>query len=121
MPEFDVFTIAKPEERADTGGYTWYAVEPETLYPQMCVYATAVIEADEFVEADYQGYKAALANIGVERVEALCCHLENVSAADRPVRYFVLETLRQWFTRLLKNSIGDPLGLRILKDERWKL
>lgn len=118
---FNVFAIAQREERAEPGGYEWYTVAPEILYTEMCAYATDVIEGGVFVEADYQGYKTALANIGVGKMQEVVCHLADVSAADRPVRYFVLETLRQWFTRLLKNSIGNPLGLHITKDDRWKL
>lgn len=117
----DVFAIAQREERADPGGYEWYVVAPGVLYTEMCAYVTQVIEDAVFVEADYQGYKAALTEIGVARMQELVCPLADVSPADRPVRYFVLETLRQWFTRLLKNSIGNPLGLHITKDDNWKL
>ncbi|MCC6603095.1 MAG: hypothetical protein IT327_07790 [Anaerolineae bacterium] len=112
----DVLDLAKREEALDDGGYAFYVVDPDQMYPAMIDHATAVIEANDMslVPRDQRGYVATLRQLG--NLSAAAVHVD--SAVDLDTREKILETLRLWFTRLLKAATGEAsLGLKITSDD----
>ena len=112
----DVLDFAKREEALDDGGYAFYVVDPDQMYPAMIDHATAVIEANDMsqVPRDQRGYVATLRPLG--DLSAAAVHVD--SATDLDTREKILETLRLWFTRLLKAATGEAsLGLKITSDD----
>ena len=99
----------------DAAGYAFYVVDPGQLYPAMIEHATAVIAANDMslVPRDQRGYVATLRQLG--DLSAANVHVD--SATDLDGREKVLETLRLWFTRVLKTAVDGPLGLRITSDD----
>ena len=122
--EINVFDFALRSQELDAAGYAFYVVDPAEMYPAMIEYATAVIEANDMsrVPRDQRGYVATLRPLG--DLSAAAVHVD--SATDLDGREKILETLRLWFTRLLKTAVAEPIGLRITSDDpavlaRWRL
>jgi len=112
--EINVFDFALRSQELDAAGYAFYVVDPAEMYPAMIEYATAVIEANDMsrVPRDQRGYVATLRPLG--DLSAAAVHVD--SATDLDGREKILETLRLWFTRLLKTAVAEPIGLRITSD-----
>jgi hypothetical protein len=113
--EINVFDFALRSQELDAAGYAFYVVDPAEMYPAMIEYATAVIEANDMsrVPRDQRGYVATLRPLG--DLSAAAVHVD--SATDLDGREKILETLRLWFTRLLKTAVAEPIGLRITSDD----
>ena len=113
--EINVFDFALRSQELDAAGYAFYVVDPAEMYPAMIEYATAVIEANDMsrVPRDQRGYVATLRPLG--DLSAAAVHVDN--ATDLDSREKILETLRLWFTRLLKTAVAEPIGLRITSDD----
>jgi hypothetical protein len=112
----DVLDFAKRDEALDDGGYAFYVVDPDQMYPAMIDHATAVIHVNDMslVARDQRGYVATLRQLG--NLSAAAVHVD--SAVDLDTREKILETLRLWFTRLLKAATGEAsLGLKITSDD----
>jgi hypothetical protein len=113
--EFNVFDFALRSEELDAASYAFYVVDPDEMYPAMIEHATAVIEANDMsqVPRDQRGYVSTLRPLG--DLSAAAVHVDN--ATDLDSREKILETLRLWFTRMLKTAVDGPLGLRITSDD----
>lgn len=125
--EFNVFDFALRSEELDAAEYTFYVVDPGQMYPAMIDHATAVIEANDMsqVPRDHRGYVATLRQCGDLSVAAV--HVDSVPDDEALAnREKILETLRLWFTRMLKTAVAHPIGLRITSDNpavlaHWRL
>lgn len=112
----DVLDFAERDETLDAGGYAFYRVDPDQMYPAMIAHATAVIAANDMsqVPRDQRGYVATLRQLG----DLAAANVHVNEAIDLDGREKVLETLRLWFTRLLKAATGEAsLGLKITHDD----
>lgn len=118
MEPFDVFDYAERREDLDKSGYTFYAIDPGQMYPAMIDFATAVIAADDMslVPRDQRRYVSVLRPLGDLTLADV--HVNDVgSEAAHEQREMILETLRLWFTRLLKAETGPGLGIKITSDD----
>lgn len=115
MEPLNVFDYALRAKELDAADYAFYVVDPGQLYPAMIEHATAVIAANDMslVPRDQRGYVATLRQLG--DLSAANVHVD--SATDLDGREKVLETLRLWFTRVLKTAVTGPVGLRITSDD----
>jgi hypothetical protein len=85
------------------------------MYPAMIAHATAVIEANDMsaVPRDQRRYVSVLRPLG----DLTAANVPVGEAADLAARETILETLRQWFTRLLKAEAGPGLGIKITSED----
>ncbi len=115
MEEFNVFDYAERRADLDKDDYTFYVIDPDQMYPAMIAYATAVIAANDMsaVPRDQRRYVSILRPLGDLTVANV--HVDE--AGDLATREKILETLRQWFTRLLKAETGPGLGIKITSDD----
>lgn len=120
--DFNVFDYATRREDLDKGDFAFYEVDPGQMYPAMIAHATAVIEANDMsqVPRDQRRYVAKLRPLG--DLEAANVHVDEAAAtvyADKllDTRETILETLRLWFTRMLKTETGPGLGLKITSED----
>lgn len=113
--EFNVLDYATRETSLDKGDYSFYVIDPDLMYPAMIAYATAIIEANDMsqVPRDQRRYVSALRQLG--DLSAANVHVDK--AKDMATRETILETLRHWFTRLLKVAAGPGLGVKITSDD----
>ena len=112
---FNVFDYAERREDLDSGDYVFYTVDPGQMYPAMIAHATAVIEANDMsqVPRDQRRYVSILRPLG----DLAAANVPPEEAVDLETRETILETLRLWFTRLLKGETGPGLGLKITSDD----
>ena len=111
--------IARFEERDDPG-YSWYVVDPDEMYPAMLDELHDIVQRNAppvgFLDLYSQIQDCSEDDFELARMKAT-----GLSKQDRTRREQVLETARLWFTRTLHQSVGEPLGLRILANDHWRL
>lgn len=123
--EFNPLDYAERDENLDKNGYAMRVVDIGRMYPAMIEYATAVITADDMsiVPRDQRRYVSILRPLG--DLSDAHVHCDDVPAGDRERREKILETLRLWYTRLLKAQTGPGLGLKLTGDAAalayWRL
>lgn len=124
--DFNVFDFALRSKELDGADYAFYTVDPGQMYPAMIDHATAVIEANDMsqVPRDQRGYVATLRPLG--DLSAAAVHVDSVTNDEAlETREKILETLRLWFTRMLKTAVDGPVGLKITGDPAdlayWRL
>lgn len=130
----NVFDIAHPEDRSGDrllaelpegapelpNQYTWFAVQPAELYPATLAHIQKVLEGQRppdplgmYFDAARRLAPAAWAAAELERA---ACPVDLLA-----VRAEALEIARLWFTEMLHQAAAGPIGLHILKDERYRL
>lgn len=111
----DVFAIAKPEARADQD-YAWFAVDPDALYPATLAHVAGALEHPRPAEPLGQLWDRG------KKVGAKAFADAPAGKPGDPARAEALEVARLWFTEMLHQAVGRPLGLHIAKgDGRWRL
>jgi hypothetical protein len=139
---YDVLDFCKVAERPDMKavGYEPFAFEPAVIYPATIARILEVLAdgslptelIDKNLNPDVDPRSAALmhrSRIKAIPEEAWALALKPRSEfADSPddaallgIRADALEAARLWFTRALKNEVGKPVGVHILKDEDYRL
>jgi hypothetical protein len=138
-----IFDIATVDPTRDEPGRNWYTVAPGDLYPAAIEYIQGQLAAgnqgDGIIRNRYYQDAAALPAAAWQL--ALTPH-DEVEAEDALTRATALEIARLWFTELLHRALrwkavgvevpaiwgSEPpaaaqasLGLRIEKDEAWRL
>lgn len=118
----DILKHAKNKGEQD--GYTVYEVEPKTIYKAMQKYAQDLIKNDapmgDIPSRQRRYYSALRDNQGGLDLVSVARN-EVTKKADIDNRADALETLRHWFTYLIKEANGGPVGIRITKDEAFRL
>lgn len=142
----DIFKIAtKDNERnKQQPERNWFNADPGKMYPAMVEFIQAQVaegrQGDGIIRSKY--YPDAQALSAEAWQLALIPRQEVTRKADIEARATALETARLWFTELLHRALrwqaagmtdakfwhteppaeaAAPLGLRIEKDERWRL
>lgn len=117
----DVFAIAKAEERPEADR-AWFALNPGELYPATLGHVRQVLEGPRPAEPLGQLYDRARA-LPVEILTAVAETPSKAAYSNALVlqRAEALEVARLWFTEMLQQAVGGPIGVHILKDERFKL
>ena len=142
----DIFKIAveDTERNKRQNERNWFVIDPGEMYPAMVEFIQAQItegkQGDGIIRSQY--YPAAQALPAEAWQLALIPRQEVARKADIEARATALEIARLWFTELLHRALrwqaagmadatfwyteppegaGAPLGLRIEKDERWRL
>jgi hypothetical protein len=84
----DVLDFAKRDEALDDGGYAFYVVDPDQMYPAMIDHATAVIHVNDMslVARDQRGYVATLRPLG--DLSAAAVHVDSATLTWTPARRF---------------------------------
>lgn len=105
-------------------GYTIFEITPSKAYKAMQEYAQGLIENDtpmgDIPNRERRYYSELKANTkGLNLVNTP--HSAVTKKADIEDRANALETLRHWFTYLIKKANGSAVGIKILKDEDYKL
>lgn len=144
-------TREEREQRGRQGYDLWFVVDPDLMYPAVLAaikagdqkpredrhvqlvaqarqmtqaLADALLparhvekEADELVTRDGQVLKARKVKVKVALPVA-----SELPPERRAARAHVLEVARLWFTNELHHAVEQkPMGLHILKNERWRL
>ena len=111
----DVFKIATPEEREDTD-YAWFRVDPDQLYPAALTHVAGALAQPRPAEPLGQLWDRGQA-VGVQAFQE--------APLGRPgslPRAEALEVARLWFTEMLHQAAGAPIGVHILKGSgAWRL
>lgn len=142
----DIFKIATEDKERNKrqNERNWFNVDPATMYPAMIEFVQAQLaegkQGDGIIRSQY--YPAAQALPAEAWALALMPRDEVTRKADIEARANALEIARLWFTELLHRALrwqaagmadgkfwhteppaeaAVPLGLRIVKDERWRL
>lgn len=101
---------------------TWFEVDPAVIYPATLAAIQEELQGDGQVGQHLAPYLNAAREVGEEAWALAGKTLAELSEDERAVRAEVLELARKWFTAELRQSItGGKVGLRILKDEAWRL
>ena len=138
---YDILSLVKIEKRDDPDGRTWYAVDPDIVYPATIKRIQAVLKSSEIpqelvdpaspIEVDPRGV-ARLYLSDASRVPADAWKLALIPRGefdqDSPAlgdRAFALEVARRWFTQALHvqtGGNGSGMGIHILaKDKAYRL
>lgn len=142
---FDPFELVTETPREADPGVRWFTADPAVLYPAMVkrIRAALAEEPDgslasrlgvpqELVGADHPDADPLaagrrLAAAARKMGDRLDLALEPFSDAqkwedwERADRNAALELCRLWFTRALQLAVGGPAGLRITKNDAYKL
>lgn len=119
MKALDFVTL---EERDDPNA-TWYAVDPDVVYPAALEYAQSLLEDGASVPMYLQQHVAGLraADLSDSAWDNALEPSEGLTAKRREDRATVLEAARLIFTALLREQSGGPVGVHILANDRWRL
>lgn len=118
-----VLDYVKKEDRDDSSVSQWYAGDPSKVYPAMCKWCHEAVEKSvgDFPEAERIMYARAKA-LADRNPDAFLEAAENKAGPDRAE---ALEVARLWFTRKLREEVGEPIGMHWLNPEGanddWKL
>src|SRR5688572_20619322 len=97
---FDPLAYAKEKRRAADPDTRWFEVDPGRMYPAALDAMKAAPDA---------------------KALALTARAD-VAPGKAAARAALLERARLWFTARLHEAVGKkPMGVHILKDDRWKL
>ena len=123
----------------------WFVVDPDVMYPAVIAAIVAgvmpsdrsqVIDGKLEEDHDAGHYRRALTRVRVHYKnhidDALLPLVEQAEGPPlspvcgldphrRAIRADILEVARLWFTNELQRAVGGPIGLHILKSERWTL
>lgn len=124
----DPLSIAIEETRANDQGYVWYAVDPNEMYPETMEHILGVLSSAEprnQVTTNLLQYTFRAMALSAAEPSAWGWALQpRASFTDARMigmRAEALEIARLWFTEMLHAANNVPIGVHILKDERWKL
>lgn len=135
MTAFNVLDFCTVEKREDPA-YVWYAVIPSTIYPATLARIQEVLSAgialpDELIgsanlevapaDGAKQLMRMAKAVPAIGWSLALRPRNEVTDKSQIEARAAALECARRWFTKALKLKVARPLGLRIVKDDAYRL
>lgn len=118
-----VTEIARRLVRADEPEVTWFEVQPGQMYPAMVRLIRGSLAHNEVPDGALVPLWESAAQV-TERGWNLALMPRDacVTFDDVAQRTRALETCRLWFTELLHRSVdGQRMGLRITKDERYRL
>lgn len=139
---YEILKLCKVAQRADmkAAGYEPFVFEPAVIYPATIARIKQVLKdgslptelIDKNLNPDVDPRSAALMHRSRIRAipeEAWDLALKPRSEfTDSPddagllvIRADALEAARLWFTRALKNEVGKPVGVHILKDDDYRL
>lgn len=117
----NVFELVTQEDRPD--GRVGFVVNPDALYRAAIEHIRQRLD----LQARPGGYLGQLFDMVQELPDvafewALRPLSDDFTPEEREMRAAVLELARKWFTEVLHQAIGqEPMGLHILKDERYRL
>lgn len=122
----DVTQVVRPIKREGEEGdgppRVWFEVDPDEFYPNALAELNDAVKTGKAPDgALYQYYFAAL-QVNDDAWKYALKPLSECPDHVRPYRAAVLELARLWWTeKLHRVNRGLPMGLRILRSERWKL
>lgn len=150
IPQLNPLDFAQAEDRTESEARfaspprKWFAVDPDRMFPAVIGLIRAgakptdrsgLVDGELVRDEDAAKYLRDLARVShatqalddallplVERAEGdPLPPAETLDAPRRAARAAVLETARLWFTNELQRAVGGPIGVHILKRERWRL
>lgn len=119
MKTLDLVTL---EERQESD-VDWYAADPDVMYPAALDYAQSLMAPDSSVPMYVQQHVAKLRGDSLPESawDAARGPSDELTARQREHRAAALEGARLIFTAMLREQNGGPIGLHILKSDRWRL
>lgn len=135
---YDVLKLAKKLDRSDAGA-TWYEVKPAKVYPATVKRILEVMKEGILPKEllDYSPSRDPMVSPGAGAMMyvrdarqinpeawgwALKPREEFTKAEEIGSRALALELARRWFTRALHMTMeGEPIGIRITEDEKYRL
>jgi len=118
--DFYPLLLAEQEERADSG-VEWYAVDPNVMYPLTIDFIRAELNSAVQPPESIRQHMLAASQCAAEDWELAKQSIVHCPAGKRQNRALCLELARLIYTALLHDAVGKPVGVHILKDDRWKL
>jgi hypothetical protein len=101
--------------------WSWYTVDPNDLYPAALAHVHTALGFDKPDGALAQEWDAGQMLPPDIWARAARESREDFDDEGLAARAAALEIARRWFTELLHKANGQPIGLHIEKDERWRL
>ena len=133
MAKYSVGQLVEVEERENINDRTYYAVDPAKVYPATVKEIVRRLD-EEDVPARYVQAGGEIRDNPLLRLFGRAKEIppqawdhalesrENYPAKAREARGKALEIARLWFTEVLhQENDYAPLGVHILKDERYRL
>lgn len=139
--KYDVLAHADRYEHPKDTSVEWYSLAPDDIYPATISRIVDCIDRgerfpDELIDRDSIEPDGVAAALMIEaqavappawdwalRPLSEWADPESTKALEwhRAERAKALECARRWFTQALHVKVGKPVGIKILKDERYRL
>ena len=120
MKHLQTLKLVKPEKRGEKD-VDWYAAEPGVIYPNTIDFIVEFLTSGEAAPEFLLQTMMAAKNVDAKDWELAKKPLQKCPPERRAGRGAALEIARLIFTALLRVQNGRPIGLHILKDERYQL
>jgi hypothetical protein len=102
----------------------WFEVAPSDLYPGMVEHLKPIKDKKIFPQGQtpLSAYYAVLIGLPDDVFTLIDMAAEDTPTDRLRERAAILEISRLWFTEMLHYQLGSvPMGLRILKDDKYRL
>jgi hypothetical protein len=112
--------VTRLTDRADDR--QWFEVDPNEMYPRALAELQDAVKQRMPPSGALLLYYSAATGLNDDAWRYAYLPLDKCPDYARPYRAAALELARLWYTEKLHRTIGSaPMGLRILRDRRWKL
>lgn len=116
-----IMDLVTREERPDAN-YTWYAADPDVVYPEALAYLAEVCRGERSAPPSLAQYVAQAQALDLDVWALALTPRHLVAPADVAPRAEALELARLVATELLHAANGySPIGVHWLKREAWRL
>jgi len=117
----DARVYCQPYDRQPSGGRNWFQVDPDVVYPRTIRYIRQLVSGELENPMCISLYMAPIRALPASAWSLAGLAKGETAPGDLKMRETALELVRLVFTAVLRDQVGESIGLRILKRERWRL
>ena len=122
MPGLKVTDMVEREERPwDKSGMDWFQVDPDVVYPVALTMVQRMVAGEEPTPSYCTRHITDAKRLAPDAFELAAQPLTGCPMERRADRAGAIEAARLVFSALLREQNGGPIGVHIIRRDRWKL